>query len=89
MPSSLGDCVVVAPWTAQDRMRRQVDDWCRAHRRLPLLGVIRCGDCGAGMAIRWRSAGDSVKLGCMDCGLETDVTRAKEWKVNPPGRAAQ
>ena len=70
-------------WTAQARMRRQVDDWCRAHRGLPALGVIRCGDCGAGMAIRWRSVGDAVKLGCLECGLETDVARARDWKAKP------
>ena len=76
--------IVRRGWTAQSRMRRQVDDWCRAHRTLPKLGGIRCGDCGAGMASRWRSAGDSVKLGCMECGLETDVARAKDWKAKPP-----
>lgn len=76
--------IVRRGWTAQGRMRRQVDDWCRAHRTLPQIGVIRCGDCGAGMAIRWRSAGDCVKLGCMECGLETDVARAKDWKAKFP-----
>lgn len=36
------------------------------------------------MAIRWRSAGDAVKLGCLDCGLETDVRHAKDWKAKAP-----
>ena len=81
--------IVRRGWTAQARMRRQMDDWCRIHRTLPQLGVIRCGDCGAGMAVRWRSAGDCVKLGCMGCGLETDVARAKDWKAKAPqGRKA-
>ncbi len=76
---SMGD------WTAQARMRRQVDDWCRRHIKLPPMGVIRCGDCGAGMTARWRSARDCVKLGCLDCGLETDVVRARDWKLRGPG----
>ena len=80
--------IVRRGWTAQARMRRQMDDWCRTHRTLPHIGVIRCGDCGAGMAVRWRSAGDSVKLGCMECGLETDVARAKGWKVKAPQHQA-
>lgn len=71
-------------WTAQARIRRQMDDWCHEHRKLPQIGVIRCGDCGAGMAVRWRSAGDCVKLGCMECGLETDVARTKDWKAKAP-----
>lgn len=78
---------MAAHWSAHDRMRRQVDDWCRTNLGLPTLGVIRCGDCGAGMAIRWRSAGDSLKLGCMECGLETDVARAKDWKARPDSRS--
>jgi hypothetical protein len=72
-------------WTAQDRMRRQLDDWCSQHIQLPAIGVIRCGECGAGMAARWRSAGDAVKLGCLECGLETDIGRkVKDWTAAPP-----
>jgi hypothetical protein len=77
--------IVRRGWTAQTRMRRQVDDWCSKHRKLPSMGVIRCGDCGAGMAVRWRSAGDAVKLGCLECGLETDVPRRLNWKARAPG----
>ena len=77
--------IVRRGWTAQTRMRRQVDDWCQRHLKLPPLGVIRCGDCGAGMAVRWRSAGDAVKLGCLECGLETDVPRRPTWKARAPG----
>ena len=73
-------------WTAQARMRRQLDDWCQHHRSLPSPGIIRCGDCGAGMANRWRSAGDAVKLACLDCGLETDITRGKHWLTKAPRR---
>lgn len=77
--------IVRRGWTAQTRMRRQADDWCRQHLKLPPLGAIRCGDCGAGMAVRWRSAGDTIKLGCLGCGLETDVARRPDWKVLGPG----
>lgn len=71
-------------WTAQDRMRHQVDEWCRLDVKLPPIGVIRCGDCGAGMAARWRAAGDCVKLSCLECGLETDVARSRDWNCRPP-----
>jgi hypothetical protein len=73
--------IVRSRWTAQTRICRQLDEWCRSHRKLPRIGVIRCGDCGAGMATRWRSGGGSVKLGCLDCGLETDVSRGRDWKA--------
>jgi hypothetical protein len=65
-------------------MRRQLDDWCRVQRTLPKIGIILCGDCGAGMAARWRAACDSIKLGRLDCGLETDVARAMDWEAKPP-----
>lgn len=74
-------------WTAQGRIRRQLDDWCIAHLTLPKIGVIRCGDCGAGMTARWRTAGDSIKLGCLECGLETDVARNGSWKIKSPRKA--
>lgn len=56
---------------------RALDRWFSKNTELPSGPRFRCPDCGHGMFSRWRSAGDSVKLGCYGCGLETDVPRPR------------
>jgi hypothetical protein len=71
-------------WTSTSRMMRQLNEWCTRHRKLPPPGTIRCGDCGGGMEVHWRTRGHMLVLICLHCQLEFDAPRGTDWMVRMP-----
>lgn len=76
------DDLVVAASDSRSIQRRlflRLEEWFHRHADLPRMPGIYCPVCRHEVAVRWRSAGDAIKITCFACGLQVDVARATSW----------